>query len=381
MARHRPPKRPTAPSISNAEAFAVVQPGFEDQLTEELIDLGIDATSTPGGSVFTATPEALAMALVWSRIPSGIRVRMGTVPAGSLAAIAQGVRNLPWAAVTTAGRPVKVDASLQGSRLKRRDFVAEKVQHAVADSLRQGSRRSAARGEPCVIRVRVQGQKATISVDAAGELLHRRGWRKATGKAPLRENLAAGLLARLDWGPDEALVDPMCGSGTFSIEAACMARGLPAGAKRSFAIESWPSFDQRVLAAARAARVEGAMAPKIHTSDRNDGAVIAARANAERAGVSGDVNPQKLPFEELEPPAETGLLIVNAPYGKRVKGPNEVDHLMTRWGAILRDKWGGWRWAFLVANTRHMRALDPTMEVAAKLSNGGIPVVLGLREP
>jgi putative N6-adenine-specific DNA methylase len=227
--------------------------------------------------------------------------------------------------------------------------------------------------------VRMDHDECTISVDASGELLHRRGYRKAVGRAPLRETLAAAMLVGVDWDARSPLVDPMCGSGTIAIEAATRARRIAPGLKRRFAAERWPESDANDWSAARAtseARVLPSAPGPIIASDRDAGAIEAAIANAERAGVGADITFTQRTLSALDVPPGPGLVISNPPYGVRVGETAELRDLFARLGQVAREKCAGWRVALLSAD----RALEaqtalPFREVL-QTSNGGIAVRL-----
>jgi putative N6-adenine-specific DNA methylase len=223
-----------------------------------------------------------------------------------------------------------------------------------------------------------------VSADTSGELLHRRGWRQATAKAPLRETLAAALLEASGWDGSAPLVDPLCGSGTIPIEGALMARGIPPGARRRFAVERWPGVPPTLGAWVRselAGRGAVERLPVIAGSDRDEGAIRAAASNAERAGVRNDVT---LAVEALSaasfPESGRGWVVTNPPYGVRVGEADRVRNLWARFGQVLRDRAVGWRVALLSPDAALERQLGIPMRLVAQASNGGIPIRLVVGE-
>jgi putative N6-adenine-specific DNA methylase len=225
--------------------------------------------------------------------------------------------------------------------------------------------------------VRVLHDRCTISIDSSGALLHRRGYRLATAKAPLRETLAAALLLAGEWDPLTPLVDPMCGSGTIAIEGALLARRIAPGLRRSFSFAGWPEFDvalwDRLLDEARSLVLPRAPAV-IQGSDRDAGAIEAARANAERAGVSADVEFTRRALSAIEPPAGPGWLVTNPPYGARVGESDRLRNLYSQLGHVLRAKCPGWTVALLSADSRLDSRLGVDLRTALKTRNGGIAV-------
>ena len=227
--------------------------------------------------------------------------------------------------------------------------------------------------------VRFDHDVCTISVDSSGELLHRRGYRLATAKAPLRETLAAAMLLAVGYDGSAPLMDPMCGAGTIAIEAALIARRIAPGTARSFACERWPGAPVKQFAAQRAmARAERLprAAAAIVVSDRDAGGAAAALANAERAGVAGGIEIRRGALSGIIPPEGRGLLLTNPPYGVRASSGAEVRNLYAQLGNVVRAKCAGWTLGFLSADRAMDVQLKLTLTEALKFKNGGIPVRL-----
>jgi putative N6-adenine-specific DNA methylase len=240
--------------------------------------------------------------------------------------------------------------------------------------------------------VRLLHDQCTLSVDTSGALLHLRGYRQATAKAPLRETLAAAMvmaggwtsqypvldsgLRTTDFGPSAPLLDPMCGAGTIPIEAALLARNIAPGLNRRFAFMDWPGFDEaqweRRLDEARAG-VRPAAGP-IQASDRDAGAIEAALANAARAGVAGDIEFTQHALSAIEPPAGPGALSTNPPYGVRVGEHDRLRNLYAQLGNVARRKLPGWTIAFLSADDALARGVGVPLQTVFETSNGGIAV-------
>jgi putative N6-adenine-specific DNA methylase len=237
-----------------------------------------------------------------------------------------------------------------------------------------------------LIVVRFDRDRCTISADSSGALLHRRGWRQAVAKAPLRETLAAMMLAAVPWDGEVPLVDPFCGSGTIGIEAALRVRRIAPGLARRFAMERWPGADgavyEAVRQAARDAMLPGVGAP-IVLRDRDAGAIAAARANAERAGVLGDLRIEQgaLSETDLAGLGPRGLLLTNPPYGLRVSDGADLRALYARLGDVLRTGGHGWRLGMLVPPDRALAGqLRLRLTPAVRTTNGGLPVELLLSD-
>jgi putative N6-adenine-specific DNA methylase len=223
--------------------------------------------------------------------------------------------------------------------------------------------------------VRLDHDHCTISIDSSGAHLRERGYRQATAKAPLRETLAAALLLQAGYDPNQPLLDPFCGSGTFAIEAALMARNLAPGLHRRFAFTHWRNFETQtwgdLLRAARNAQRESAPAP-IYASDRDAGAVAAATANAERAGVADSIHFQRAALSAVEPPAGTGLVICNLPYGKRIG--DDVRNLYAQFGNVVREKFSGWRVGLIAGSPALAKQTRLPFEEPLWIENGGLRV-------
>ena len=211
---------------------------------------------------------------------------------------------------------------------------------------------------PRLVVVRLVNDQCIISLDTSGELLHRRGHRLETAKAPLRETLAAGLLLAAGWDDTSPLIDPFCGSGTIAIEAALMARHIAPGKDRHYAFMDWPAFDlhlwQTIYAEASAAELPAA--GQILASDGDTGAIRIAQANAERAGVLADIQFSCRSFSAIEPPAGPGWIVTNSPYGVRVSPTHDLRVLYTHLGDVLRSLCPGWQTGMLCASDYLARA-------------------------
>ena len=356
------------------ESRLVITPGLEAVLAEELRELGFSPRVDVGGATVSTDIAGLYRLNVACRTASRVVVRVGEVGAGNLDALAAAIRRLDWAPWVHPGQPVVVKATIRRSR-HRSNSVEAKVKHAIGDALR-GPRVS--RGRPprdaVTVQVLVQENRALVSIDASGDLLHFRGWKRNAVPAPIRENLAAALLRAAGWHAGEALLDPMCGSGTFPIEAAHAATGRLPGARRDFALERFPCA---VGLRRPTSRTSGGQRPLIFASDRAARAVAAARSNASRAGVDW-ITVQEADFRQLEPPRASGLVVMNPPYGKRIGG--DVSSLYRAIGHAARTRWARWRMAIVVP-VEHVRDLAcPGSEVVA-FRNGGIRVVWWVTRP
>jgi putative N6-adenine-specific DNA methylase len=372
--------------------FAITTPGIESLLTGELTALGVVlGASEPGGVEFMATRRQLADALLGLRTANRVTVRMATFHARSFGELERHATNVAWGDVIAPGATVHFRVTSKMSKLYHDGGIAERLERAAADSMdRIEFVRSAGEvgkieeedvrigriGRVQRIVVRVMRDEVTLSADAAGALLYLRGYRQAVAKAPLRETLAAALLLASGWNPELPLLDPMCGSGTIAIEAVMIARQMAPGRARRFAAEKWPRFaDAFVAARASAAAAEMShAAAAIVGQDRDAGAIEASIANAERAGVSADVEFRQAPISALTANAGAGWLVTNPPYGARIGERTALRDLYAVLGRVMRERRPGWALAMLSADRMLEGQLGMPMEEVLRTTNGGLPV-------
>jgi putative N6-adenine-specific DNA methylase len=371
--------------------FAVTAPGLEAVCAAELAALGMAGDAVEGGVAWRGGHESLYRANLWSRTASRVIVRVGEFRARTFAELERHAARLPWTRFLVGGTAVALRVTSRKSKLYHSDAVAERVARVLAAEAGADASVVNGAGEDDedvaaqLVVIRFVRDVCTVSIDASGRLLHRRGYRQAVAKAPLRETLAAAMLLASGWRGTTPLVDPLCGSGTIAIEAALMARGIAPGlanaqrTPRKFAFERWPGFDASLWSdVAWAARVvirpDSAVA--IVAADRDGGAIAAARANAERAGVQGDIAFVQRPLSSLEPPAGPGHLVTNPPYGVRVGEHRELHALYAALGRVARQRLAGWTVALLSADPRLDAATGLPLAALLATRNGGIPVRL-----
>ena len=374
---------PTETDADRLDLFAVAAPGLEPLVESELRALGIEGLrADAGGVAFTGGREAMYRANLHLRTASRVIARVAEFSARGFPELVAHARREPWERYLDPRRPVLLRVTCHKSRLYHSDAVRERVAKAIANRLgiarieeAEGSEDRESRGQ--LVIVRMAHDVCLLSADTSGELLHRRGYREAMAKAPIRETLAAALLLVADWPVDAAMLDPFCGSGTIAIEAALLARRIAPGLRRRFAFMDWPDFDEslwrRVRDEAERATRPRAPAP-IQGSDRDAGAIEAARANAARAGVATDITFDRRALSAIEPPSERGWMCTNPPYGVRVSERAQLRNLYAQLGNVLRAKFRGWTLAMYSADARLERAMRLTLRPALRTVNGGIPV-------
>ena len=350
---------------------AIAHPGLEAVVARELADAGRAPVLDRGAVTFQASLEDGAALAGRLHTPDRLLLRVVQGPARSYEQLAALVRRADWTPYLRARMPIEVAVSSRKSKLRHRDAVSRKVERALADALRGAGPTPKGKLPTQRVQVRLDEDHAEVSICAGGELLHRRGWRSRAGKAPLRENLAASLLFIAGWEPGEALLDPFCGSGTLPIEAALLAQRAGPFVGRTLACAAWPACK----GPAAPPRRPGAADELLVGSDREPKALAAADAQGRAAGVL--VRWQHLDVREVEPPAPTGVVVTNPPYGRRL-GEN-VRGVYVTFGHVLRERFAGWRAVFLSPTPDLARRVDRHAERITAFSNGGTKVgVYGL---
>jgi 23S rRNA (guanine2445-N2)-methyltransferase / 23S rRNA (guanine2069-N7)-methyltransferase len=343
--------------------------GLADLLARELTACGAHETRERSADVaFTGALESAYRACLWSRIANRVFLELAVFEARDAQEFHAAVARLDWTAHLAPGATLACDFSGRHPAITHTHFGALKLKDGIVDALRAatGERPDVAIERPDVrVHAHAHGTRITLALDLAGESLHRRGYRGAAGDAPLKENVAAGVLLRAGW---EALaprgaefLDPLCGSGTLCIEAALIAADRAPGLTREyFGFRGWRGHDaplwERLLAEARArSRADDAVAATIRGRDRDAAAIRAARANAERAAVDGLVQLSVGTLAEAAPlpgraAARPGLLCTNPPYGVRLESEQAARAVHRELGAVLRERFAGWQAAILTGS-------------------------------
>ncbi|MES2521303.1 MAG: class I SAM-dependent RNA methyltransferase [Gemmatimonadota bacterium] len=403
--QRKPEQRKPVEKPDRWDAFAIVAPGLAPLVAAELTAMGITPREvSPAGVAFDATRADLLAANLWSRIASRVIVRLDSFEARDFATLEKLAQRVPWTRVMAEGATVSLRVTCRKSKLYHSDAVAERVARGItrsvkgvkivrtgddeidsetADSDTESASTDKGSSDVQRIIVRFDHDRCTISADSSGELLHRRGWRQAVAKAPLRETLAAAMIAACEWNGEIPLVDPFCGSGTIGIEAVLRARNIAPGLSRAFAMERWPGTEAAMVQGARdIARAAGRPGNGVAVvmSDRDEGAVRAARANAERAGVLGDLTIECHSLSDTVLPdiGSTGLVLTNPPYGLRVSDALDLRGLYARLGDVVREGGRGWRLGLLVPDRKLAGQVKLPMEPVLRTTNGGIPVAVEL---
>ncbi|WP_198314670.1 class I SAM-dependent RNA methyltransferase [Chitinibacter sp. GC72] len=338
------------------EFFAPCPRGLEPILEKELLEHGAKKVKvTDGGVAFSGPWTVMYKANLYSRVASRILWKLVEKPYRTEDDIFRMARDTEWAEIFTVENSIKVTVTAVRSPLRSLDFIALKVKDGVCDRFRLkcGKRPDVDTKEPDMrIHLYLSDKMATLYLDTSGEALFKRGYRVETGDAPVRENLAAGILALSGWTPEQAFYDPMCGSGTFLIEAAMIARNIAPGIRRSFAFQQMRMFDdgfwQGVRAEAKAKETKSNQL--ISGSDVSSTVLIYAKANIAAAGLEDAIQLKQLNVLDAKPPAESGVWVCNPPYGARMDEKEHLAGLYPQWATVLKQRFAGWNAYFLTAD-------------------------------
>jgi putative N6-adenine-specific DNA methylase len=359
------------------EIFLVGAPGLEAVLAAEAKGLGFKSPkAVPGGVTIQGSWPEVWRANLEVRGAGRVIARLEAFRVLHLAQLDKRARRVAWARVLRKDQPFRVEATCKASRIYHSGAAAERIERAIREEL--GAPLSP-EADVC-IRARIENDLCTISVDTSGDLLHKRGFKEAVNKAPMRETLASLFLSQCGYDGTTPVVDPMCGSGTFVIEAAEIAAGLKPGRSRRFAFEQLATFDAKAW---QHLRITGSVvkpAVRFFGSDRDAGAITMSRANAERAGVAEMTEFRQQAISDLvAPDGPPGLVIVNPPYGDRIGDKKRLHSLYRTLGQTLLSRFRGWRVGLITneAALAHATGLN-FAPPGPPVSHGGLRVKLFL---
>jgi len=360
--------------------FATCPRGLEKLLSDELVSCGAAGVkATDGGVGFSGDWPTCYRINLQSRLASRILWRVqAPTPYRNEQDVYQAAYDLPWTRWFDVQHTILVKVTAIKSPLTSLEFITLKIKDAVCDKFRaeKKERPSVAKLEPDMrIHAFFEGDKFTLYLDTSGEALYKRGVRTHTNIAPLRENLAAGILKMTGWQPGIPLLDPMCGSGTFLIEAAQISLNIQPGIARHFAFEKLKNFDAKTWAAMREAAI-AAQKPvcelPLHGSDLYGDALVAAHQNLEEAGIRETVDLKQCNALEASPPEKEGILVANLPYGERMGDEDELAALYPQLGDVLKKKFGGWNAYLFTGDLRIAKLMRLTPSKRTPLFNGAI---------
>lgn len=357
------------------EIFLATSPGLEGLLYDEVRSKGFNqAKAIAGGVTIMGGWPEVWRANLWVRGASRVLARIDSFKVLHLAQLDKRAREAPWGDIFYLGTPFRVEVSCSKSRIYHDGAAAERIERAMSETLKLKPSQDA----EITVMVRIHQDICTISVDTSGELLHKRGFKESVNKAPMRENMAALFLQQCGYKGTEPVFDPMCGSGTFVIEAAEIAMRLNPGRARHFAFEQFLNFDLAAWEKMRNVERKGSPDFHFYGSDRDEGAVRMSGENAARAGVEKFTEFQQRTISDITPPTSVpGLVIINPPYGTRIGDKKQLMPLYQTLGKVLRARFSGWRIGLITTDTALAKATSlPFVPTTEPVQHGGLRVNL-----
>jgi len=363
--------------VTSQGFFASCPRGLESLLADELRGFGAqNAAPLPGGVSFEGDMRTCYRANLESRLATRVLMRLGHAPYANEQDVYDAALALPWPEWFAVENSIRVDVNAIRSPLKSLEFATLRIKDAVCDRFRadRGRRPDVDTRFPQVrIQAFLDRASVTLYLDTSGEPLHKRGYRKEAGDAPLKENLAAGILRLTGWDGSEPFLDPMCGSATLVIEAAMMALAIPPGHARGFGFERLAGFDPRRWKEVREAALARAQAPRklaLFARDRYGDELKKARLNLEAAGLADCVELKQADVLDTGAPAGAGVLVANPPYGARIGEDAALAEFYPKLGDTLKKYYADWRCYLFSADSRLPRLLRLQASRRTPLYNG-----------
>jgi putative N6-adenine-specific DNA methylase len=360
---------------SDFEIFLVAAPGLEALLFAEARAKGFpSARYVPGGVTMRGGWPDVWRANLEIRGAGRVIARLDEFKVLHLADLDKRARKVAWGDVLRPDVPFRVEVTCAKSRIYHSGAAQERIERAIRVELGAPTADDA----EVTIRARIDNDICTISVDTSGELLHKRGHKEAVNAAPMRETMASLFLRQCGYDGMEPVVDPMCGSGTFVIEAAEIAAGLQPGRSRHFAFEKLATFDWKAWQKMRSAQTSITPAFRFYGSDRDPGAIAKSLANAERAGVTAFTGFACHTISEITAPeGPPGLVMINPPYGDRIGEKSKLSSLYRALGQTLMTKFKGWRVGLITSENDLAHATGlPFLPTKAPVAHGSLRVTL-----
>ena len=366
------------------EIFLVTQPGLEALLLDEVIERGFQrAKSVSGGVSIWGDWNDVWRANLTLRGASKVLARIGEFRAFHLAQLDKRSRKFPWGNTLMPGYAVKVEVvTNRKSKIYHAGAAIERIERAIHEEFGTKIAQNMEDAE-IIIKTRIDDNNVRFSVDTSGIGLHKRGYKQAMGKAPLRETMAALALRGCGYNGTESVLDPMCGSGTFLIEAAQISRNIMPGCSRNFAFERLASYNAKAVQSLKENWTPRDSLQKFYGSDRNVNVIGFSKDNAMRGGVADMCEFTPLPLSKIERPREPpGLVITNPPYGARIGKKKDLFALYSTFGNIMREKFKGWRVGMITSDVKLAEATKlPWLNTGPPIAHGGLKVRLFQTKP
>ncbi len=359
--------------------FASCPRGLEDILQKELLVINAsDLEKVDGGILFTGNHEVLYKANISSRVATRIMYLVKKGVYENEEDIFKSALDVNWSSLFEVNKTIKVSTTAIKCPLKSVDFMTLRIKDAICDFFRKkfGKRPSVEVREPDIkVHLFLERNNFSLYLDASGNPLYQRGFRAASVEAPIKENLAAGIIELSGWKPGQAFLDPMCGSGTFLIEAALIATNQAPGLRRDFGFMAWKNFDKALFKNIKKS-YQNAIIQKdflrIYGSDKDLRAIRVSKKNLVLAGFEDCIQLACKQFKEIKPPLDEGVLVTNPPYGERIGDDEELDNAYPDWARTLKQSFAGWRTYFLTNDFRMPKLMRLAPSKKTPLFNGAL---------
>ncbi len=367
-----------------ANYFATVARGLETIAAQELTDLGAtNVIPNFTGVHFQGDKKLVYKINLWARTIFRVLVPIGEVKSYNAQQLYRSLQNIDWSQYLHPEMTLAVNCTGKNKQLNHSHFTALQIKNSIVDwqYKKYGIRSNIDVENPdLLINGHINHNKCTLSLDSSGSSLHRRGYRPAMGLAPLKETLAAAIIAMIEWTPNVAFFDPLCGSGTLPIEAALKALNIAPGLYRNkFGFESWLDFDaslwEELVTEAKEQQLS-AIPAKIWGSDRDSAIIKQARINAKNCGIGEQVLFTTQELSNITAPADKGVIICNPPYGQRLGSEADLIKLYQLLGDIFKQRFTGWTAYILTGSSALTKKVGLRTSQRIKLYNGTIPCTL-----
>ena len=362
-----------------SQYFASCPRGLETILSGELTTLGAgDIKVVDGGVKFESSIEVMYRANLTSRIATRILCRVANGNYKTEDDLYNAALNVKWTNLFDVSHGIKVSTTGVKCPLKSLDFMTLRIKDAICDQFRSqvNTRPNVEIRDPDIrIHLYLEADYFDLYIDTSGQPLYQRGFRKSSVEAPIRENLAAGILALSGWEPGEPLLDPMCGSGTFLIEAAMIALNQAPGLKRNFGFEHWSNFDSihfKKIKSEYQSNIRPVVFSHIYGSDQDLRAIRVTKSNLEEAGLKSAVELSCKSFSDIVVPSKAGVLITNPPYGVRIGEDEDLAQAYPLWASTMKKKLSGWRTYFLTSDLTMPKLMRLSPSKKTPLYNGAL---------
>ena len=354
--------------------------GTESIVALELKKLGVNGTRIENGRVyFQGDYSTIVKTNLWLRCAERVMIILGEFRAEDFGELFEGTKSLNWEEIIPENGIMHVVGKSVKSKLHSVPDCQSIVKKAIVESMKRKYKREKFSEDGPLFKIEISMLKdiATLSIDSSGPGLHKRGYRLSQGDAPIKETLASSIIHLSRWTPDRPFIDPMCGSGTFAIEAACLAKNIAPGLNRNFASEGWPQIPGKLWENHRVEARDLILTPSLDISgfDIDKKVFKAAEMNAAEAGVSDYIIFQKKPVTELSSKKKYGCIICNPPYGERMDGGGRINDLYRDMGEAF-SRLDSWSFFILTAFENFEKAFGRKSDRNRKLYNGKLKTYL-----